>query len=194
MFASALLRLLKGRSLLSKTSCYLKETLQVTYEAHFTPQDQTMAATTNAPLVRPPGFIFLISMATCDGNLQHMYELGGASNVIKRLHESPEGSVILLQLPVSVMSDAETKLITMCRTKFKHYSNTRNPYFEGDLVSIMRTLLEVADQFRPYDVVIVGDKTMIIVLNEQGAVVDTDLVQRHNAKHGNKPDGLFFHP
>lgn len=80
-----------------------------------------------------PGWLYAVHMRHCIDCKFNVFKLGRAGSVPQRMTHYPKGSELICKVPVSLMVDAETMLMAMCRSRFIKRKDFGNEYFEGDI-------------------------------------------------------------
>lgn len=94
-----------------------------------------------------PGELYVVYLRHCKSTNMPVYKVGRAEDAGERLKAYAKGSIILARIPVSNMLDSEAVLLRLCRDRFIERRDFGAEYFEGNLSTIISTLIIAADLF-----------------------------------------------
>lgn len=92
--------------------------------------------------------LYLVQMCHHVSTGEKVFKCGRSAYSVRRLQDYPRGSILIASLPVTNMRVAEHQLLSKMGAKFKPRKDHGSEFFEGPLVDIMNTFIEVCTQFK----------------------------------------------
>jgi hypothetical protein len=89
------------------------------------------------------GYIYILREREFITTKETIYKIGRSQNVSKRVAQYPKGSELMFTVKVIDVNQTETKLLSIFRDKFKVCKEIGREYFAGDVMCMVRTVIDI---------------------------------------------------